>query len=54
MINVEPRHGVAHDIFNMLLNSILRAKYALCQEITLGEGFRERYKRKGKIEDMDN
>ena len=35
MINVEPRHGVAHDIFNMLLNKLLQTQYALNQEITL-------------------
>jgi hypothetical protein len=35
MINVEPRHGVAHDMVNMLQNNLLPAKYALNQKITL-------------------
>jgi hypothetical protein len=33
MINVEPRHGVAHDIFNMQINNIRRAGNVLSQEI---------------------
>ena len=38
MIDVEPRHGVACNIFNTLLNKLLQAKKALIQEITTKRG----------------
>ena len=39
MINVEPRHGVAHDMSFMLLNNLLQRLIALSQKITSEAGF---------------
>ena len=37
-INVEPRHGVAHDMFYILLNRLIQAEFAFIWEFTTKGG----------------
>ena len=54
MIDVEPRHGVAHNIFNVLLNKLLQVENASSKKNPLKGGLFSSYTRISMLSEVCN